>query len=46
MSLPNLETRKPLSEDWIERELQHVKLGDKRLNKRFLKTSKLIEAKA
>ena len=46
MCLTNLETKQPPSEDWIEKELQHVKLGDKRLNKRFLKTSKLIEAKA
>ncbi|MFT4058520.1 MAG: transposase DNA-binding-containing protein [Legionella sp.] len=38
--------RSSTSKHWIEKELQHVNLGDKRLNRRFLKTSKLIEAKA
>ncbi|HAT7071658.1 TPA: hypothetical protein JAN90_02500 [Legionella pneumophila] len=46
MNLANIERRQPPSENWIDKELQHVKHGDKRLNRRFFKTSKLIEAKA
>lgn len=46
MSNSEIMGKNPSSENWIEKELQHVNLGDKRLNKRFLKTSNLIEAKA
>ena len=33
-------------EKWLERELGHVKLGDKRLIRKLIKTSVLIEGKA
>lgn len=39
-------TRDISGEKWLERELQHVKLGDKRLIRRLVNTSLLIEGKA
>ncbi|WP_253303148.1 IS4/Tn5 family transposase DNA-binding protein [Wolbachia endosymbiont of Phyllotreta cruciferae] len=35
-----------LGDKWLERELKHINLGDKRLNKRLIKTSYCIEGKA
>lgn len=35
-----------LGNEWLERELQHIKFGDKRLTKRLIKTGTYIEGKA
>jgi len=35
-----------LGNKWLEREFKHIKLGDKRLVKRLIDTSSLIEEKA
>jgi hypothetical protein len=35
-----------LGDKWLERELRHVNFGDKRIVKRLINTSTLIEGKA
>jgi len=35
-----------LGDKWLERELQHVNFGDKRLTKRLVHTCVLLEGKA
>lgn len=40
-----IEEKARLGNKWLERELRHVNLGDKRLDNRLMKTSYLIEGK-
>lgn len=46
LSYGGLDHALSLKDDWLSRELRHVNLGDKRLAKRLIKTSLLIEGKA